>query len=239
MMAGCGASNAKEKVQSGAAQPQAGRIAVIELFTSQGCSSCPPADELVGSYSSEKNLVTLSFHVDYWDRLGWKDAFSSSEFSRRQYKYASALKTDVYTPQAVINGKEAFVASDKNKMNTAINIILSQKPVTFLTIEKATADNGKGSVVYNLKGDLSGTVANIAVVEKKTETRIGAGENMGAKLVDYNVVRSFQSTDAVHEGENQSDIHLPVNAGLKNLAIIIYLQRKNNLEITAGAKADL
>src|ERR1017187_9516853 len=70
-------------------------VAVLELFTSQGCSSCPPADRLLGSYTSKENVIVLSFHIDYWNRLGWKDPFSSKEFTQRQYSYASALHADV------------------------------------------------------------------------------------------------------------------------------------------------
>src|SRR3954452_5453128 len=92
-------------------------FAVIELFTSEGCSSCPPADELVSRLLSEnkQNIYILSFHVDYWNRLGWKDSFSDPAFSARQKQYANYLSLDgVYTPQIVVNGEHQFVGSDES-----------------------------------------------------------------------------------------------------------------------------
>ena len=93
-------------------------IAVIELFTSQGCSSCPPADDLIGSYAkqNDQSVICLSFNVDYWNRLGWKDVFSNAAYSQRQQQYAQVLHSGVYTPQAVINGKYQFVGSDKKNI---------------------------------------------------------------------------------------------------------------------------
>src|ERR1700744_6104626 len=92
-------------------------FAVIELFTSEGCSSCPPADALVARVQKESNdkpVYILAFHVDYWNRLGWKDVFSSAEYSERQNQYARWLKlSSVYTPQIVVNGRTEFVGSEE------------------------------------------------------------------------------------------------------------------------------
>ncbi|MEO7394634.1 MAG: DUF1223 domain-containing protein, partial [Chitinophagaceae bacterium] len=79
-------------------------MAVLELFTSQGCSSCPSADRLLETFNRKENVIALSFHVDYWNRLGWRDPYSSKEYTQRQYEYASALNSSVYTPQLIVNG---------------------------------------------------------------------------------------------------------------------------------------
>src|SRR5438046_1978213 len=90
-------------------------IVVLELFTSQGCSSCPPADRLLGSYTNQENVIPLSFHVDYWNHLGWKDPFSNAAFSQRQETYANAFASSgVYTPQVIINGQKEMVGSDED-----------------------------------------------------------------------------------------------------------------------------
>ena len=97
------------------------RVVVLELFTSQGCSSCPPADRLLGKYANDENVIALSFHVDYWNRLGWKDPFSSAAYSRRQKDYAGLFKLNgVYTPQLVANGEKEMVGSNATKISNTI-----------------------------------------------------------------------------------------------------------------------
>ncbi len=116
-------------------------FAVIELFTSEGCSSCPPADELVSKVLSENkpDVYILSFHVDYWDRLGWKDDFSQATFSDRQKQYARYLSLDgVYTPQIVVNGTDQFVGSNETHLRSSIKNINQESN---LTIEASKTNN--------------------------------------------------------------------------------------------------
>src|ERR1700733_13645315 len=98
-------------------------FAVVELFTSEGCSSCPPADKAVAKLLQEHagNVYVLGYHVDYWDNLGWKDIFSNAAYTQRQKEYAKIFKlSSVYTPQVILNGTEQFVGSDENKLNTGV-----------------------------------------------------------------------------------------------------------------------
>lgn len=112
-------------------------FAVVELFTSEGCSSCPPADVLVAKLqkeSADKPVYILAFHVDYWNRLGWKDVFSSHEYSSRQYQYSKWLKSEVYTPQVIVNGRTEFVGSDEKSLGNAIKTGLEKTAKTELTL---------------------------------------------------------------------------------------------------------
>ncbi len=214
------------------------KIAVLELFTSQGCSSCPPADKLIGNYTSKENVIPLSFHVDYWDRLGWKDPFSSHDYSERQYKYASALHSNVYTPQLVINGDTEMVGSDANKITSTLHKIFLEQPDATLTIKKTETENGKINISFDVEGNTGNSVLNIAVIEKKTVTPVKAGENGGATLIDYNVVRNFKIFTTFKSGENNASIDIPVSLEPKNRAVVLYLQQKGNNHILAAGKAD-
>ena len=102
-------------------------FAVLELFTSEGCSSCPPADQLIGEIEKQykdQPVYILAYHVDYWNNLSWKDKFSSVENSKRQQQYSQALRSQVYTPQLVVNGKKEFVGSDRDAVESAIQTAL-------------------------------------------------------------------------------------------------------------------
>jgi hypothetical protein len=211
-------------------------IAVLELFTSQGCSSCPPADRLLGTYTSKENIIPLSFHVDYWDRLGWKDPFSSKEYTQRQYKYASALHASVYTPQLVINGQVEMIGSDANKISSAINKILSEASQAVLSIKTVNEENGKVNIRFDVSGTTGNSDAKIALVENKTTTAVKGGENGGATLTNYNVVRNFKTINKFEAGENTCTIDIPASSDLKNLSVVIFLQQKNNNIIAADKK---
>src|SRR5712692_11374701 len=107
----------------GASSAAAGeRPIVVELFTSEGCSSCPPADALLAQLASRPEVLALSFHVDYWDRLGWKDPFSSPAATERQHRYAELLRlATIYTPQIVVDGKWQAVGSDRGEVERALD----------------------------------------------------------------------------------------------------------------------
>lgn len=214
-------------------------IVVLELFTSQGCSSCPPADRLLGGYTSKENIIPLSFHVDYWDRLGWKDPFSSKEYTQRQYSYESALHASVYTPQLVINGQAEMVGSDASKISSVVNKILSEESQAFLSIKSAKAEDGKVNINFNISGDTRNSDVHIALVENKTTTTINAGENGGATLAGYDVVISFKTIDKVKAGENTSSIDMPSSPDFKNMSVVVFLQQRDNYKIYAADKAAL
>ena len=225
-------------LKTGMSVPGNKSVAVLELFTSQGCSSCPPADRLMGSYTSKENVIVLSFHVDYWNRMGWKDPFSSKEYTIRQYDYASALHSDVYTPQLVVNGESEMIGSDADKISTAINKVLAEQSEVTLSIKTAKVENGKVNINFDVSGNTGNSVLNIALVEKKTSTDVKAGENGGATLTNYNVVTNFKTINRVSDGNNVATIDIPSSPDLNNLSVVVYLQQKKNNKISAADQAN-
>ena len=119
---------------------------IMELFTSQGCSSCPKAEELLGSYvqKNDSRIIPISFHVDYWNPLGWKDPFSMSQFSDRQAKYdVDFLHASIYTPQLIINGEKEFIGSNDTAIKKAVEDALSKTPLVIIHLKSNTISKDK------------------------------------------------------------------------------------------------
>lgn len=216
-------------------------VAVIELFTSQGCSSCPSADALLRKtiQQAEKdgsNIFALSYHVDYWNRLGWKDPFSSSAFSERQNKYVSRMQLNsAYTPQMIVNGNREFVGSDSRRLQGALQSALTQNAsVRFITLS-VEKNSSTLKVIYTIEGNIKSSMINFALVSSTETTEIKRGENSGKTLVNENVVISLSAKDA----DKQGQIEIPVIKENGQQAIIAFIQNKNNLEITGAAKVFL
>jgi hypothetical protein len=162
---------------------------VIELFTSQGCSSCPPADEFLGELAQRRDVLALAFHVDYWNYIGWSDPFSSAAATERQQAYGRHLDLRaVYTPQMVIDGTTHEVGSDRGAVASAIkNAARTQKvPVTLLNDEN-------GFSVHIGEGE-PGTPARVWFIafEPEAVTEVQRGENAGKRLVEYNIVENWE-----------------------------------------------
>ncbi len=196
-------------------------FAVIELFTSEGCSSCPPADKLLETIDKEyagKNVLVLSYHVDYWNKLGWKDEFSNAENTARQNYYANHFRLNsIYTPQAVVNGTTEFVGSDRNKMTKSIERFKKMNKTIALN---ALEDNNKVIVDYKINGQLSGENILLALVQKQATTDVKRGENGGRKLHHINIVRQFQLV------KNKSNIEFELPGEKNNFFIVALLQNE-------------
>ncbi len=162
--------------------------AVIELFTSQGCSSCPPADRLMAEMAKDPTLIVLSLPVDYWDYLGWKDTLAHSAFTYRQKAY-SATRGDrqVYTPQAVVNGAMHAVGSDRAAIDKAIAASRTQSSVLSVDLKIEKTDTGLRAVLPAAPG-LSGHIWLLPMVKERA-VQIGRGENTGRSVTYANVVR--------------------------------------------------
>jgi hypothetical protein len=166
--------------------------AVVELFTSQGCSSCPAADKLLGELAQDPSLLTMSLAVDYWDYLGWKDTLALHGHTVRQRAYADARgDRAVYTPQVVINGIVHVLGSDKAAIEKAIAQTRSTAAPLKLPVSMAVAD---GKVTVNVPaaaGDAQSAEVWLCPVTTKTPVMIGRGENNGKTLTYHNVVRRW------------------------------------------------
>ncbi len=210
-------------------------IAVVELFTSEGCSSCPPADALLAKLAEEEgsNVYVLSYHVDYWDRLGWKDAFSKPEWTARQAAYVNHLKLEsAYTPQAVVNGSDEFVGSSSLQLHTSVDNGLRQgsQPLSV----KATAQGDRINVSYTASPSAN-EVVNLALVQRSATSQVARGENGGRQLHHINVVRDLITQPAKAAGE--AAFSLPQNVSAKEYKVIAYLQKTADLKITGATEA--
>jgi hypothetical protein len=174
--------------QAAAQEPRA----VIELFTSQGCSSCPPADRLIAELSRDPSLIVLSLNVDYWDYLGWKDTLALKGHSNRERAYANARgDRDVYTPQVVVNGLTHVLGSDRTAIEKAITKTRRDAaPLTVPVTLKIEGDKVVATVPEAKDGRGSGEVW-LCPVTGKASVAIGRGENSGKSISYTNVVRGW------------------------------------------------
>jgi hypothetical protein len=175
-------------LMSCAAHAQAqSRPAVVELFTSEGCSSCPPAEAYIGELAQHKDVLALAFHVDYWDNLGWKDPFSLRLSTDRQYAYSTVLgHSSVYTPQVVIDGKDEFVGTDRRRIGGALAVARTGVPLRIsLDREDLVVELSAGEKAAPCE------VLLVAYVRRATSS-IGRGENAGRTLEEFNIVRGVR-----------------------------------------------
>jgi hypothetical protein len=164
------------------------RPAVVELFTSQGCSSCPPADTYIGELSRRRDVLALTFHVDYWDDLGWRDRFGLPDAVQRQRAYAKVLRlSSVYTPQVVIDGRDNFVGSDVKSIGRALTGNRGGVAVALSVRD--------GEVLIDLDAQRQGAPSDVLLVAylRTALSPIGRGENAGRTLKEFNIVRDFHS----------------------------------------------
>ncbi|WP_431217027.1 DUF1223 domain-containing protein [Puia sp. P3] len=179
-------------------------FAVVELFTSEGCSSCPPADELVAQIQREdkdRSVFILVWHVDYWDRLGWKDAFGSAAFTGRQREYANWLRlSSVYTPQIVVNGKKEFVGSDARALRATVENDLKDAATARLSIGSLQQDANGLSWSWQAGAVTKGVSLVVALVQRSAVTNVKAGENGGKTLTHVQIVRGMRVVDTDGKG---------------------------------------
>jgi hypothetical protein len=189
------------------AEPEAVQPGVVELFTSQGCSSCPPADENLAAFAQRDDVIALAYHVDYWDYLGWSDTLASPENTQRQRDYATALgQRSVYTPQAVVNGRTHRNGADR----AAIERLLAETTRQSMQVD-VSISKGADSVIIEAKQgahDASAVKANLILVffDAKTVVKILRGENAGKKVVYWNAVTGVQTAGMWHGDDLRLEI---------------------------------
>ncbi len=218
------------------------KASVVELYTSEGCSSCPPADDylskLEAAMGSEVQVMPLAFHVDYWDYLGWKDPFSKAQFTQRQREIGAINKQrTIYTPELVVDGKEARklnmvkAIEETNAMQAQADIRLEldhsgQQLAANITVDNAP--EGQANVLY------------VAVYENKLVRDIEAGENRGRKLHHNYVVREFHGPSKVHNGKVVNmNLAIDPSWNTQNLGVVVMVKAKNTGETLQAVRAIL
>lgn len=197
---------------------------VVELFTSQGCNSCPPADKLLGELSGREDVLALSYNVDYWDYLGWKDTLASPENTARQQAYSHSTESQrIYTPQMVIGGAIDAVGSDRSGVARAISADQSRK-IPRIDVRFVKKD---GMTLVQITGAAYANGATIWLVRYNRETlvQIRRGENAGKDITYHNVVRGFKSLGLWrgHSMEIALDTKALKNGGADSCAILVQL----------------
>ena len=211
--------------------PKGGAPVIVELFTSQGCSSCPPAERLLKEIAKDgalggRAVVPLAFHVDYWNDLGWADPFSKSAWSDRQGAYARAMDANgVYTPQAVVAGSIDALGSDRGALQRAVG----RAPVQAVIDAKATRASGALHVTAVAPRDAN---VWIAVWEDGLATDVPRGENAGAHLADDHIVRALVQ---VANAGKSGTIDVPIDPSWKHIGAVAFAQRSTDLTIVGAS----
>jgi len=219
-------------------------FAVVELFTSEGCSSCPAADKLLINLTTKareesKRIYTLSFHVDYWNYIGWVDPFSSSKFSNRQRNYARFLESSsVYTPQMIINGQQGFVGSSESSAKKFISQALEKRSFCHVSLNLKDNQEEEIEVAYEVSNVVKESTLNIALVERNISSQVTRGENAGKILKHDNVVRNLKTIDLKYQS-GTIKIVIPTSINLENSSIVGYVQLKKNMHIIGANAIDL
>lgn len=215
---------------------------LVELFTAEGCSSCPAADKLLGEMTTilEREgiqVIGLSFHVTYWNKYGWRDPFSQDIFTNRQKEYVKKLsftqveKSQVYTPQAVINGTMEFVGSNPFKFRE--NAIMASQEVLPLKIDARMTRGDSIRIEFTFNKSPRNNILNVAVVEHMVESHVTRGENKDRVLIHQNVVRSYRTI--VPEKQGAVSISWPAGLSPDKGSIVLFTQQKSSYKVTGIA----
>jgi hypothetical protein len=213
---------------------------LLELYTSEGCNSCPPADKWVSALGASgfnaNQIVPLAFHVDYWDYIGWKDRFASTQFSGRHRNLARANGSGtVYTPQIFVGGKDIRLAFSNVKLNATLKPINTAKPRASIGLELDDANPALLGVnaTASLADPNDDAQAYVALYENKLSSDVKAGENRGVKLQHDYVVREFIGPlkfDRSGKLELKQSIPIQADWKLKDIGIAAFVQRRDNSE---------
>jgi hypothetical protein len=228
---------------------------IVELFTSEGCSSCPGADRLLARMEQTQpvpgaQVIAIEEHVDYWNQLGWTDPFSSPQYRARQNDYAKAFKaSDIYTPQMVVSGQSAFVGNDVSRAYHEIGAAAQNASTS---VDLAATPNSRDPdlldlavQVNNLKsGKWKDSNVYLAVTEHGLTMFVPRGENSGRTLRHSSVVRSFGAIGRINPqgangGQLVSTLRLPHDWKRENLRAVVFVQERDTYHITGAGVIDL
>ena len=244
----CSPFAAKTKAQTSAVDTGRKPV-VVELFTSEGCSSCPPADALLQRLQEQQpvsgaEVIALEEHVDYWNHDGWSDPFSSSEWTQRQLEYGTKFKNDAYTPQMVVDGRTQFVGSSGRGAELEIaNAARAEKTSVAITSAKADATRSQRFTVSvgKLTGNADGDPAEVwlAVAEDGLHSSVSAGENAGRVLRHISTLRSLRKIGVAGAGPvsftGNPVIEFKSHWDPAKLRVLVFVQKKKSREILGAA----
>lgn len=226
----------------GAPADGAAPMAVVEVFTSEGCSHCTTGEMifallLQNAEATARPIYLMSFHVDIWDPLGWKDPFAEEAHVARQREYSGGFKPPVdgvYTPMMVVNGREHFQATNKAQADTSINAALKRPGAAEVAIDVRWGGGSGGSLLIDyvvtpagagsVPAGGAGTVLHVALLEDDLRSHVTAGENKGKILHHDNVVRRFVTVPLPESGEGQVEIAAPAGVKLEKSSLVVYAQ---------------
>lgn len=211
---------------------------VLELFTSQGCSSCPPADALLQKVNEEfpEQVYALSYHVDYWDYIGWKDPYGDSKFANKQREYNIKFKNrSNYTPQLVVNGLEHCVGSNSSQVYASIDRYKSLKQPNRISLVDVKTENGTVSFDYIVGGKLDGKNVRVILVLNERKTIVNRGENKNRTLTNSNIVVAEKRV-TLNTAEGATSIRIPEIVNKDEEISLYVLIEDTAYTITAAAR---
>ena len=225
---------------------------IVELFTSEGCSSCPPADEVLSRLEKTQpvpgvEIIALSEHVDYWNRLGWADPYSSAQYSERQSQYGQSFgRGSIYTPQMVVDGRIEFVGSDMDKAHDAITRSARLPRASVQIALSPNRDSMKKDQVRlnvridNMPDASAGNTSEVwlAITENNLSSSVSRGENAGRKLTHTAVVRRLSSIGRIaSEGAFSAEPVIDIAKGWKrkDLRAVVFVQEHKSRHVLGGA----
>jgi len=216
-------------------------IVVLELFTSQGCSSCPSADALLNKVKKQytDNVFALSYHVDYWNYIGWEDPFSKSQYAKKQRQYNIKFRNrSNYTPQLVVNGQEHFVGSSSSNMYNKISTYSKKKALNGVAVSEINTSSKTVNFNYHVLGDRSNKELKAVLVLDERTTAVKRGENRNRTLTNSNIVVAEQFF-SLKDKEGKASITIPniITEGEK-IQLMVFVE-DDQYNITGAVKHKL
>jgi hypothetical protein len=243
----CGTMSSSKDAGSLAPTPKKGErpgVAVVELFTSEGCSSCPAAEEVFTQLVDEarengESIYPIAYHVDYWDEIGWKDPWSSALFTARQGEYARAWgRTSMYTPEAIVDGQDEMNGSDDEGLRAAIARALDRPAMIGVTLVREPTTT---ATIIDVSATLTSSPPDarlvVALVERDLTSAVTAGENAGQTLHHTNVVRSMELL--MPSPVVAVQLAVPPTMRLDHAGVVAWVQRAKDARIIGAAAIDL
>lgn len=220
---------------------------VVELFTSEGCSSCPPADAALSALRKQQpgldGPILLSWHVDYWDRLGWADPWSKPEFSQRQQNFANSIHSErVYTPQAIVNGTVEFVGSHTDQLKAEVAAAVAKPPELQVTATARQADAAHIAVAWKLGGAQAppaGSRVEVMLTEDGLISAVARGENEGRTLRHDGVVRAVSAPFPTAPTQGETTVAIPEGFKVGNGRAVVVVRALQSYAILGAAQVPL